>query len=243
MAVSPIGRWDERRFGLAVVKFAHQQSIRSGRRALEAVPKLSGLTLGRVTESSDACDPPIAVCPRRGDAVRLGRRRWPRGVEGSVDGERDRPGTASREGRPSRARPRRDPPSGGLGAAREAGTYNQPHGDDRGPRRARAQHGWREELYERQPERQGELFSTISGVENEPLATPDTVDVDYERDLGYPGAYPFTRGVYPSMYRGTPLDDAPVRRLRHARRRRTSASATCSSTARPGSRPPSTCRR
>ena len=61
---------------------------------------------------------------------------------------------------------------------------------------------WREELYDAVPERQGELFSTISGIENEPLQTPDTVDVDYERDLGYPGAYPFTRGVYPSMYRG-----------------------------------------
>ncbi|MDQ3164081.1 MAG: methylmalonyl-CoA mutase family protein [Actinomycetota bacterium] len=65
-----------------------------------------------------------------------------------------------------------------------------------------ATHAWREELYERQPERGGELFSTISGVENEPLATPDTVETDYERDLGYPGVYPFTRGVYPSMYRG-----------------------------------------
>ena len=61
---------------------------------------------------------------------------------------------------------------------------------------------WREELYDAVPERQGELFSTISGIENEPLQTPDTVSVDYERDLGYPGAYPFTRGVYPSMYRG-----------------------------------------
>jgi methylmalonyl-CoA mutase, N-terminal domain len=61
---------------------------------------------------------------------------------------------------------------------------------------------WREELYERTPERQGELFTTISGLENEPLTTPETVDVDYDRDLGYPGLYPFTRGVYPSMYRG-----------------------------------------
>ncbi|MCP9484748.1 MAG: methylmalonyl-CoA mutase family protein [Gaiellaceae bacterium MAG52_C11] len=65
-----------------------------------------------------------------------------------------------------------------------------------------ATRAWREELYGRTPERQGELFSTISGVENEPLATPDTVELDYERDLGYPGVYPFTRGVYPSMYRG-----------------------------------------
>jgi methylmalonyl-CoA mutase, N-terminal domain len=61
---------------------------------------------------------------------------------------------------------------------------------------------WVSELYEASPEREGELFSTISGLENEPLYTPDSADVDYERDLGYPGVYPFTRGVYPSMYRG-----------------------------------------
>ena len=40
------------------------------------------------------------------------------------------------------------------------------------------------------------------GLENEPLYSPDNVEIDYERDLGYPGVYPFTRGVYPSMYRG-----------------------------------------
>src|SRR5437868_3605049 len=61
---------------------------------------------------------------------------------------------------------------------------------------------WRRELYDPSAEREGELFSTISGIENEPLYTPDNVDVDYERDLGYPGVFPFTRGVYPSMYRG-----------------------------------------
>src|ERR671911_873338 len=61
---------------------------------------------------------------------------------------------------------------------------------------------WKRELYDAKPERQGELFSTISGLDNEPLYTPDNVAIDYERDLGYPGVYPFTRGVYPSMYRG-----------------------------------------
>jgi methylmalonyl-CoA mutase N-terminal domain/subunit len=61
---------------------------------------------------------------------------------------------------------------------------------------------WRRELYEASPERHGELFSTMSGVENEPLYTPENVQVDYEEELGYPGVYPFTRGVYPSMYRG-----------------------------------------
>jgi methylmalonyl-CoA mutase, N-terminal domain len=61
---------------------------------------------------------------------------------------------------------------------------------------------WKRELYEAKPEREGELLTTMSGLENEPLYTPDNVDVDFERDLGYPGVYPFTRGVYPSMYRG-----------------------------------------
>ncbi len=60
---------------------------------------------------------------------------------------------------------------------------------------------WRSR-YDATPEREGELFSTISGVENEPLYSPEDVEIDYERDLGWPGAYPFTRGVYPSMYRG-----------------------------------------
>jgi methylmalonyl-CoA mutase N-terminal domain/subunit len=61
---------------------------------------------------------------------------------------------------------------------------------------------WRREAYAAGPERGGELTSTISGVENEPLYTPDNAPVDHERDLGFPGEYPFTRGVYPSMYRG-----------------------------------------
>jgi methylmalonyl-CoA mutase N-terminal domain/subunit len=61
---------------------------------------------------------------------------------------------------------------------------------------------WKRELYDATPERDGELSSTISGLPNEPLYSPENVDVDYDRDLGYPGVYPFTRGVYPSMYRG-----------------------------------------
>jgi len=60
---------------------------------------------------------------------------------------------------------------------------------------------WREELYDQKPERDV-LFTTMSGLPVDPLATPDTVEIDYERDLGYPGVYPYTRGVYPSMYRG-----------------------------------------
>ena len=52
------------------------------------------------------------------------------------------------------------------------------------------------------PEREGQLFSTISGIENPALSSPESVSVDYPRDLGDPGEFPFTRGVYPSMYRG-----------------------------------------
>ncbi|HVW88221.1 MAG TPA: methylmalonyl-CoA mutase family protein [Gaiellaceae bacterium] len=47
-----------------------------------------------------------------------------------------------------------------------------------------------------------ELRSTISGVEIDELYSPENVAVDLERDLGRPGAFPFTRGVYPTMYRG-----------------------------------------
>jgi methylmalonyl-CoA mutase N-terminal domain/subunit len=61
---------------------------------------------------------------------------------------------------------------------------------------------WRRELYDAASEREDELTSTISGLENEPLYTPDNVEIDYDDDLGYPGVYPYTRGVYPSMYRG-----------------------------------------
>jgi methylmalonyl-CoA mutase N-terminal domain/subunit len=60
---------------------------------------------------------------------------------------------------------------------------------------------WRRELYDQKPERDA-LFTTISGLDVDPLYTPDNVETDYERDLGYPGVYPYTRGVYPSMYRG-----------------------------------------
>ncbi len=56
--------------------------------------------------------------------------------------------------------------------------------------------------FEAAPLRGGEVFTSISGADVEPLATPETAATDYERDLGFPGSFPFTRGVYPSMYRG-----------------------------------------
>ncbi|RLC83138.1 MAG: methylmalonyl-CoA mutase [Chloroflexi bacterium] len=55
---------------------------------------------------------------------------------------------------------------------------------------------------ERFPERR-ERFETHSQIEVKRLYTPlDTAELDYIRDLGFPGMYPFTRGVYPTMYRG-----------------------------------------
>ncbi|HWB57306.1 MAG TPA: methylmalonyl-CoA mutase family protein [Gaiellaceae bacterium] len=69
------------------------------------------------------------------------------------------------------------------------------------PRPPDATEEWRRGHYEALPERDA-LFTTISGLPVEPLYAPDAAAFDYERDLGYPGVYPFTRGVYPSMYRG-----------------------------------------
>ncbi len=54
----------------------------------------------------------------------------------------------------------------------------------------------------RAPERPG-LFTDSSGAPVERLQTPaDTAGVDYVRDLGFPGEFPYTRGVQPTMYRG-----------------------------------------
>ena len=48
-------------------------------------------------------------------------------------------------------------------------------------------------------------FTTVSSAEVNPLATPDDLGgFDYARDLGWPGEFPYTRGVQPTMYRGKP---------------------------------------
>ena len=59
---------------------------------------------------------------------------------------------------------------------------------------------WFRERYAAKPERKGP-FTTLSGEPVRPLYTPDDVGPFDER-IGFPGEYPFTRGVYPSMYRG-----------------------------------------
>ena len=48
-----------------------------------------------------------------------------------------------------------------------------------------------------------ERFSTVSDLEIKALYTPEDIkDMDFARDIGYPGEFPFTRGCQPTMYRG-----------------------------------------
>ncbi|HEY3123999.1 MAG TPA: methylmalonyl-CoA mutase family protein [Thermoanaerobaculia bacterium] len=58
------------------------------------------------------------------------------------------------------------------------------------------------ESFRKKPARKSD-FTTVSGAKVNPLAAADTLaGFDPERDLGWPGEYPFTRGVQPTMYRG-----------------------------------------
>ncbi|MEX0801592.1 MAG: methylmalonyl-CoA mutase family protein [Dehalococcoidia bacterium] len=65
---------------------------------------------------------------------------------------------------------------------------------------------WEETTLKKAQERSGERTDTdfrTSSLDTQPLYTPlDVAEMDYDRDVGYPGEYPFTRGVQPSMYRG-----------------------------------------
>ncbi len=65
---------------------------------------------------------------------------------------------------------------------------------------------WLEETYgpyiKRSKGEREKQFETLSHLPVEPLYTANDLPADYERELGYPGEFPFTRGIYPSMYRG-----------------------------------------
>ncbi len=70
------------------------------------------------------------------------------------------------------------------------------------PDAQRRAHQWLQEDYPHESERDAD-FETLSGHPVKPLYTDDDLaDHDRERDEGFPGSYPFTRGVYPSMHRG-----------------------------------------
>ncbi len=71
---------------------------------------------------------------------------------------------------------------------------------------ARHEEEWEESTVQRSLARFDERypdFSTMSGVPVKRLYTPlDLADQEYEDDLGFPGEYPFTRGIHATMYRG-----------------------------------------
>jgi methylmalonyl-CoA mutase N-terminal domain/subunit len=65
----------------------------------------------------------------------------------------------------------------------------------------KARQRWERRAEARKP-REG-LFTNTSGLAVKPLYDPtDVAAVDFTRDVGYPGEFPFTRGIHPSMYRG-----------------------------------------
>ncbi|WP_458185437.1 acyl-CoA mutase large subunit family protein [Haladaptatus sp. NG-WS-4] len=69
-----------------------------------------------------------------------------------------------------------------------------------------AREEWEDDTLSPVLERFGERkdrFATVSNLEVDDLYDPtDVADIDYEDDLGFPGQAPYTRGVYPTMYRG-----------------------------------------
>src|SRR3989442_249351 len=60
---------------------------------------------------------------------------------------------------------------------------------------------WEREKFARLPERDAP-FSSISGEPIKPLYTEGDLPAEPDEAIGLPGEYPYTRGVYPSMYRG-----------------------------------------
>jgi methylmalonyl-CoA mutase N-terminal domain/subunit len=64
---------------------------------------------------------------------------------------------------------------------------------------------WEKELEKagRQKAEKGKRFSTVSDLEIKAIYTPEDIkDLDFSKDIGYPGVFPFTRGCQPTMYRG-----------------------------------------
>ena len=120
------------------------------------------------------------------------------------------PPTCSRpSSSPSAAARRRSPGSGAPAPTIEeqpgptGGHRARQRRRDRGRRSDALRERWREQ-YAAGGERAAD-FTSLSGEEVAPLYDPlDHPDRDVAAQIGVPGQYPFTRGVYPSMYRGRP---------------------------------------
>lgn len=64
---------------------------------------------------------------------------------------------------------------------------------------------WEENVYKKWIAKRKErkaIFTTPSGIQIKPLYTPLDLKGDYNENIGFPGEYPYTRGIYPNMYRG-----------------------------------------
>jgi methylmalonyl-CoA mutase N-terminal domain/subunit len=65
---------------------------------------------------------------------------------------------------------------------------------------------WRREVHDPAMAKRGPWkkdFTTVSSMEVNPLATPvDVAEIDFQRDLSFPGDFPYTRGIHPTGYRG-----------------------------------------
>jgi len=64
---------------------------------------------------------------------------------------------------------------------------------------------WEKEVEKAKRQKGGreKRFSTVSDLEIKPIYTPEDIkDLDFSKDIGYPGIFPFTRGCQPTMYRG-----------------------------------------
>ena len=69
---------------------------------------------------------------------------------------------------------------------------------------AKAKERWKRDVLDKKPYKKN-VKPIIEGVDEnvEVLFTPaDVKHIDYQKDIGFPGEFPFTRGAYPSMYRG-----------------------------------------
>jgi len=61
---------------------------------------------------------------------------------------------------------------------------------------------WKRRSYDPATKQERARFKTSSGFAVEPAYGPWDLDAGHEEAVGWPGEFPFTRGVYPSMYRG-----------------------------------------
>ena len=88
------------------------------------------------------------------------------------------------------------------GAAAGSGGSEKPRPGDVEAERARWERETLAPALEKHAERQ-KRFITTSGQEVERLYTAlDTAHLDFDRDIGFPGEYPYTRGIHATMHRG-----------------------------------------